>query len=169
MLSVREAARVLGVTERSVYGYVAKRTLSAMRIEGCVMLREAEVLAFERQAPGRPHVLVAAWHVPPVRNRQYMTTVTVRVRPGQGEALESRLMEIHGSAAHGFFGTSARYVVRNLGDPAEIDLVLVWRGAVMPARECREAALAALAADLAEVLAWETAVMKEGQALLYAG
>jgi hypothetical protein len=60
-------------------------------------------------------------------------------------------------------------VVRNLGDPAEIDLVLVWRGAVMPARECREAALAALAADLAEVLEWETAVVKEGQALLYAG
>jgi excisionase family DNA binding protein len=169
LLSVREAAKVLGVTERSVYGYVAKRKLSAMRIEGCVMLREAEVLAFERQAPGRPRILVAVWHIPPQRNRQYMTTITVRVRAGAREGFESRLVEIQQSATHGFFGTSARYVVRNEDDPDEIDLVLVWRGAVMPSLECREAALAALAADLAEVLEWEKAVVKKGEVLLHAG
>jgi excisionase family DNA binding protein len=168
-LTVQEAARILGVTARSVYGYIAKGQLPATRVGERIVVKENEVFAFDLQAPGRPRVLIPAWHIPPTRNRQYVTMVTVRVRPGQDEALESKLVEIHGSAKHCFFGTSARYVVRNQCDPSVIDLVLVWRGSCMPEPACREASLIALATDLTEVLDWETAVVKEGQSLLHAG
>jgi hypothetical protein len=38
----------------------------------------------------------------------------------------------------------------------------------MPEKACREAAVAVLAADLAEVVEWETAAVKEGRVLLHA-
>src|SRR5258708_3399731 len=47
-------------------------------------------------------------------------------------------------------------------------LVLVWRSCVRPEEEERQAALTALAAELADVLDWGTIEVKEGQALLYA-
>jgi len=139
-LTVQEAASILNASVRSVYGYISKGQLPVTRVGERMLVKENDVLAFEFQAPGRPRELVPAWHIPPERNRQYMTMITVRVRPGQDEALESRLVEIHRSARHCFFGTSARYVVRNQCNPSEIDLVLVW----------------------------ETAAVKEGQSLLYA-
>ncbi len=167
-LTVQEAAISLGVSTRSVYGYIAKGKLPATRVGERMMVKAQDVSAFEFHPPGRPRSFVASWHIPPKLNRQYVTMVTVRVRPGQDEALESRLVEIHGSEKHLFFGTSARYVVRDQGDPSEIDLILVWRGSCLPDPACREASLVALAADLADVLDWETAKVKEGQSLLYA-
>ncbi|SRR5258707_563788 len=167
-LSVQEVASMLGVSARSVYGYIAKGQLPATRMGERIFVKAQDVSAFERNAPGRQRVLAPAWHIPPQRNRQYVTMITVRVRVGASEALEDRLVEIQGSSAHRFFGTSARYVVQNQRDPDEIDLVLVWRSAVMPDLACREAAVAALAADLVDVLEWETAVVKEGQTLLHA-
>src|SRR5258707_6863860 len=167
-LSVQEVASMLDVSARSVYGYIAKGQLPATRIGERIFVRAQDVSAFERNAPGRQRVLAPAWHTPPERNRQYVTMITVRVRSGASEALVDRLVEIQGSATHCFFGTSARYVVQNQRDPDEIDLVLVWRSPVMPDLACREAAVAALAADLVDVLEWETAVVKEGQTLLHA-
>ena len=167
-LTVQEAASMLGVSARSVYGYIAKGKLPITRLGERMLVKAQDVSTFELNPPGRPRSLAASWHIPPKLNRQYVTMVTVRMRPGQGEALESRLIEIHGSEKHLFFGTSARYVILNQDDPDEIDLVLVWRGSVMPDPACREASLVALAADLADVLDWETAKRKEGQSLLYA-
>ncbi|SRR5258707_1157691 len=167
-LTVQEAASILGASARSVYGYIAKGRLPATHIGERMLVKAQDVSAFQRNAPGRQRVLAPAWHIPPQRNRQYVTMITVRVRSGASEALEDRLVEIHGSSTHCFFGTSARYVVQNQRDPAEIDLVLVWRSSVMPDLACREAAVAALAADLVDVLEWEAAVVKEGQTLLHA-
>src|SRR5258707_15636958 len=131
-LSVQEAASILGASARSVYGYIAKGQLPATRIGERIFVRAQDVSTFERTAPGRQRVLAPAWHIPPQRNRQYVTMITVRVRVGQNEALEDRLGEVQGSSAHRFFGTSARYVVHDQRDPAEIALGVRGRGAVMP-------------------------------------
>ena len=82
--------------------------------------------------------------------------------------LRRRLEEIRAAKKHHFPGTCERSILRNKHDPEEITLLLVWRGVVMPSLEVREASLLAFCADLADVLDWETAVVKEGEALLHA-
>jgi len=167
-LSVKEAARLIGVSERSVYGYIESGRLPGARI-GNILVVEAELVnKYQRKAPGRLRVNTPVWHVPPVNNLQYLTSITVQIRQGQHERLDQKLDEIRTSGKHLLPGTAARYIVRSQGSADEVQIVLVWRSAIMPPAEEREASLGALRADLAEILAWETAAYKESQVVMHA-
>lgn len=167
-LTISEAARVLGISSRSVYGYVGMGKLKGERLGKFLMVKEREVREFKRRAPGRTRVITPRWRVPPTTNCSYVTTILARVRPGQGKILEEKVAKWRKERKHALEGTSARYVVRNQVRPDEVEIVLIWREAVMPERARREAALAALREDLAEVLEWETVMMKERKVLLHA-
>lgn len=167
-LSVREAARIMGVSERSVYGYIEAGKLPGARIGNIIVVIADYVYTYERRAPGRTRTTIPRWHIPPQKNLQYLTTITVRMRPGCDELLESKLVKMRTENEHRLPGTAARYIVRNQSDPDEIDILLIWRSVIMPPAEQREAALAALCAYLEEVLDWQTATTKEGQVLLHA-
>ncbi len=143
-LSVQEAARILGVSARSVYGYIAKGKLPATRMGERILVKAQDISVFERSAPGRARTDIPLWHVPPLRNLQYLTTITVRVLPGQGELLERRLYD------------------------GEIAILLFWRSLVLPPTDERADSIADLAADLADVLDWQTASLREGLVLLHA-
>lgn len=168
-LSVKEAARVLGVSERSLYGYVESGRLPGERIEHLIMVREEDVQAFERRAPGRVRTITPRWRLPPEQNPMYLTTIIVRALPVGEELLERRLAELRATGKHRLPGTTRRYIGRNRDDPHEVIITLVWREAVMPQEQQCETALAALRADLSEVLDWSTAFVEEGQVLLHAG
>lgn len=167
-LSVREAARILGVSERSVYGYLEAGKLPGARVGNIIVVLAEAVHGYKRAAPGRIRTQTPLWHIPPEKNRQYLTTITVQIRPGQGRLLERKLAEIRKANKHRLPGTAARYIARNQSDPDRVMIVLVWRGAVMPPEEVREASFAAFAADLADALDWDTAEQREGLALLHA-
>jgi excisionase family DNA binding protein len=167
-LSVREAARVMGVSERSVYGYIEGGKLPGARIGNIIVVVAEYVYSYERKAPGRARILTPPWHVPPLKNLQFLTTITVRIRPGQGELLAHRLYEIRVTKKHRLPGTAARYIALNEHDPEEIEIVLIWRSAVMPPVAARETALDAFYADLADIIDWETASRKESRVLMHA-
>jgi len=169
-LSVREAARLMGVSERSIYGYIETQRLSGSRIGNLIVVRADEVQRFGcmRKAPGRKRLTTPRWHVPPRQNSLFLTTITVRVWPGQDALLDERLAQMRREDQHRLSGTVARYIGRNQQDPDEIEMLLIWRNALMPPEQEREAALTALAASLADVLDWETAAYKHGQVLLHA-
>ena len=167
-LSVKEAARLLGVSERSVYGYLESGKLPGARIGSIIVVEMESVCNYRRRAPGRVRTKSPVWRVPPEHNLQFLTTITVPLRPGQGAQLEEKLREMRATGKHLLPGTSARYIVRGKEDTDEVQILLIWRSATLPPDEEREAALAALRADLAEVLAWETASSQESQVLLHA-
>lgn len=167
-LSVREAARILGVSDRSVYGYVESGKLPGARFGSMVVVIGEALATFQRRAPGRTRLSTPRWRRPPLQNSEYLTTITVRVYPGQHEELERRLSEIRADRKHGLPGTAARYIVRNQYDLDEIAIILVWRSANMPPAEVREDSLTALYADLSDVLNWETASLKESRVLMHA-
>src|SRR5258707_5190346 len=123
-LTVQEAASILNASVRSVYGYISKGQLPVTRVGERMLVKENDVLAFEFQAPGRPREVVPAWHIPLERNRQYMSLITVRVRPAQDEGLGSRLVGIHRLARHCFFRKSATYVSRIQSRPSEVSFGL---------------------------------------------
>jgi excisionase family DNA binding protein len=167
-LSVKEAARLLGVSERSVYGYIESGKIPAARIGHLLVVPAEQVSAYQRKAPGRLRTNTPVWHVPPLNNLQYLTSITVKIRQGQGAQLEQKLNEIRVSGKHLLPCTAARYIVRSRDKPDEVEIVLIWRSAIMPPTDKREAALAALRADLIEILAWETSIYRESQVIMHA-
>lgn len=167
-LSVREAARFMGVSTRSVYGYIETGKLPGVRIGASIAVSAKAVREYRRSVVGRPRTRTPIWHVPVTLNLQYLTTIKVCVREGQGENLEQKLTEIRLNRQHLLPGTVARYVVRNCAEPDNIQIVLVWRKVVMPPDEERQAAISALCADLGDVLDWDTASCCEGQVLMNA-
>lgn len=167
-LTIRQVARMLGLTERSVYGYLQAGRLAGERIENALMVRAESVAAFTPKGSGRRRIYTPRWRQPPGRNAEWFTTITFRQYPGQAQRLEQALSEIRRNNTHCFPGTTARFIVRGQNDPTEITLVLVWRVDNMPPEEERRAALAALCTDLGEILDWETAGVKEGFSLMHA-
>jgi len=167
-LSVKEAAQLIGVSERTIYGYVEAGKLKASRIGSMIVVEAESLRDYERRAPGRVRTRVPPWHVPPENNRAYLTSITARLRPGQGERLVEKLLAIRAHGAHLLPGTAARYIAHDPRCPDEVQIILVWRAALLPPDDEREAALAALRTDLTEVIAWETAQSKESQVVIHA-
>ena len=167
-LSVRDAARIMGVSTRSVYGYIEQGKLLGIRIGASIAVHAEAVRNYQRPVVGRPRTRTPIWRVPVVMNLQYLTTISVRTREGQGAKLEPRLAEIRAGGKHLISGTVARYIVRDKVNPDEIEIVLVWRKLVMPPDEERQAAISALCADLADILDWDTASYREGQVVMNA-
>ncbi|SRR6266851_526806 len=167
-LTVQEAARILGVSARSVYGYIAKGQLPATRVGERMMVKVPDVHAFEQIAPGRARSLVPIWHVPPELNPLSVTMIRVHVRPGCDALLDCKLSEFHAMRKHCLAGTSSRYFGRSQCDPSQIEILLFWRRASVPSDQVQKASLSAFSADLAEVLDWETAVVEEIDVLLHA-
>jgi excisionase family DNA binding protein len=167
-LSVKEAARLIGVSERTIYGYVETGKLPAARIGNMTVVDAMSAREYRRQAPGRLRTRIPPWHMPPENNLQYLTSITVQLRPGQGKQLLEKLLQIRTEGRHLLQGTSARYIVYSRACPDEVQVVLIWRGAIMPPEKERETALAALRDDLAEIVAWETAQYEESQVVMHA-
>ncbi len=167
-LSVREAARIIGVSTRSVYNYIESGKLPVVHIGHLTVIEAERVHNYKRQAPGRLRLNTPRWHMPPANNCQSLTTITVHIRQGQNERLARKLDEIRTASKHCIPGTVARYIMQSASSPDEIQIMLVWRSANLPSTEERKAALAALRDDLAEILDWETAVHRESQVVMHA-
>lgn len=161
-LSIREAAQRLGVSQRSVYGYIASGKLPGERIGQRMVVRRETVETYQRPAVGRPRTRTPLWRVSVATNVQYLLSISVRLRPGQEQPFQQKLAEIRLQRHHPIPGTVARYISRASSVPEAIRIVLVWRQRLMPPEEERQAALAALRADLSEMLDWETATSFEG-------
>jgi excisionase family DNA binding protein len=166
-ISVHQAADILKVAERTVYGYIDDGKLPAVRVGSAIALEEQVVKKFRRQATGRPRTRIPTWRLPVGKNIQYLTIIFASLRPGQESKLQRKLKEIHSGEKHLLPGTVARYIARNEEKPNEVQIVLVWRSTVMPPEEEREAALAALREELAEMLDWETAWSETGKVLMH--
>lgn len=167
-LSVKEAAQIMGVSERSVYGYINAGKLPGVRIGTILAVETEAVLRYERRAPGRDRVRTPAWHVPPEKNQIFVTRISVQVRQGQGEQLTDVLAQIRQAGTHRMPGTVARYVVSSQPLDNDVEIILIWRALGLPSAQERQSAIEAFSADLAEVLDWQTAVVREGQVLLHA-
>src|SRR5579883_1303760 len=166
-MTVQEAAKYLGVSDRTVYGYIDEGRLAAIRVGGGLAVEEKSVKNFERQATGRPRTRVPIWRLPVGKNIQYLTIIFARIKAGQGKRFDAKLEEIRAAEKHLLPGTVARYIARSEEKPEDVQMVLVWRSTVMPPASEREAALAALRAELAEILDWENAWSEYGRVVMH--
>ena len=94
-ISVHEAATIMGLSERSVYGYIEHGKLPSTKTEVSLRVRLEDVIAFQRKGPGKPRTHIPGWRLPPEPNALSLTMITVRVHPGQRKNFTERLIEMY--------------------------------------------------------------------------
>lgn len=156
--TIREVAKLLGVSYSTANNYVAIGRLKAKRAGNNYMVPREEVEKFEKRTSGRPRTSTPKWRFSPEGNHQVGTSVEARLREGVSEQAFVRALEkVKRSGEHLFEGTIARYVLSDQQDLRRVQFLLIWRETVMPPAEEIEQALTALGKLLAGVLIWETA------------
>jgi excisionase family DNA binding protein len=166
-VSIKEAAKLLGLSDKRVYEYVDEGRLQGVWAADVIMIPLEEVRKFQRRSSGRPRKNVPPWRISSGDNKQFMTSITVRVRTGQQDALLKKLATIKQKGLHTFPGTVVRLVAESQTVPGQVEIILVWRGMMMPDEEQREQALIDLRRMLEDVLDWDTAQYNDSNVLMH--
>jgi len=166
-VSTKEAAKILGISERRVRLYIEMKRLPAVRAADVLMIPLDNVKNFKRKIVGRPRKNTLAWRTSSVENTQFLTSISVQIQANQEKQLIERLEEVKRSGHHVFPGTVARYLVKSEMVPGQVEILLIWRSTIMPNAEEREQTLEAFRQALADVLDWSTAQYHYGQALMH--
>src|SRR5437868_5182223 len=90
-VSIKEAAKILGISDKRVYEYVDEGRLSSMWAADVIMIPLDEVKKFKRRSAGRPRKSIPTWRISTGDNTQFVTSVIVQIREGQQNALMQRL------------------------------------------------------------------------------
>ena len=166
-VSIKEAAKILGLSTKRVYEYVMEGRLSAVRAVNALMIPKEEVLDFKPKASGRERKVTPLWRFSSGNNTQFMTSITVQIKPGQEKTLNKHLEDVKKSGHYLFPGTIARYLGRSEISPDRVTIILIWRGTVMPDEATREQELAALRQIFDDVLDWQTAQYDSSEILMH--
>lgn len=167
-VSIKDAAKMLGLADRTVYEYVSEGRIRAVRAADVILIPVDEVKNFKPNIAGRPRTSVPQWRISPTDNALQYTSIQVQVYEGKLEAFRKRLEEIKRTKEYQFPGTIARYVLGSNSSPGTVEIVLVWRISVMPDEVARQAALDVFKQALTDVVDWETARYDEGNVFMQA-
>ena len=166
-VSVKEAAKILGISDKRVYEYVNEGRLPSMWAADVIMIPLDEIQKFKRRTSGRPRRNIPVWRISSGENTHYMTSIVVQVRAGQHDALLEKLEEIRQRGQHLFPGTVARFISEIETNPEQLEIVLIWRGTVMPKESERERSIEVFQLALADVQDWSTAQYNNGRVLMH--
>ncbi len=166
-VSIKEAAKMLGVSDKRVYAYIEDGRLPAVRAAHVIMIPIEEIKKFKPKISGRPRKNTPAWRTSPEDNMLLTTSIFVTVPANQRERLQRRLEELKQEGEYVFPGTAARYIIWSKTHPGALEILLIWRSTTMPEEAERAEALNQFQQALADVLDWKGARYDEGQILLH--
>lgn len=155
VMTVKEAAKKLGISERMVHTYVQDGRLPAHKLGNITAIQKEDFLAFQRAKKGRPRTRLPVWRKSVGDNLQYMAIIRGVVRPGQSEKLDKKLDEFRLRGMYMLPGTVGRFIGRAVDDPNEVQMVLIWRSTVMPNEDVRQETVKELKEELADLVAWD--------------
>src|SRR5579859_7841578 len=110
-VSIKEAARILGLGERTVYRYVEEKRLRGMRAANAIMIPLEDLLNVKRRVIGRERKVTPLWRAVSEGNTRFVTLISVQMYQGKRGELLSRLEEIRMEKRHLFPGTVARHII----------------------------------------------------------
>ena len=166
-VSIKQAAEMLGITDKRVYRYIDLGRLPAYKSGGVFLLAEEDVRQFKLNPPGRTRTDPPRWRVYNPRSNVLVTEIQVSVRAGQQDRLAEKLKEIQQANRHTFPGTIARYIIKGNPDLTSVHLILVWKDTEMPDESTRKQNLKALQEELSDVLIWGQAQYCTNEALIH--
>ena len=165
--TVKDAARMLGISDTRIYLYIEKGRLRAVRAANVFMIALEDIENFKRHDVGRPRKNTPLWRKSSGDNVQFMTLISVSLKSEKSSIFEQKLEEIRHESKHLFPGTVVRSIMSSEMKPGQVIIVLVWRGTVMPNEAERKMALEGFRQELADVLDWSTAKYDEGTVLMH--
>jgi len=166
-VSIKQAAQILGITDKRVYRYIEIGRLPAFKASGVFLLAEEDVKQFKLNPPGRIRSSPPRWRVYSSRSKVLATEIQVRVRVGKQAELLEKVNAIQQANRHTFPGTIARYLITGDEALSSVHFVLIWKDTEMPDETTRQHDLEALQEELADVIDWETARYSTNETLLY--
>jgi excisionase family DNA binding protein len=166
-VSIKEAAKMLGVSDKRVYAYIEDGRLPAVRAAHVIMIPIEEVKKFKPKISGRPRKNTPAWRTSPEDNMLLTTTILVPVRADQRGKLQRRLEKLKEEGEHTFPGTITRFIVESETIPGQVEISLIWRSTTMPDETQLEQALERFRQALADVLDWDKARYYKGKVLMH--
>ena len=166
-VSIKDAAKMLGVSDKRVYAYIEDGRLPAVRAAHVIMIPVEEVKKFKPKISGRPRKNTPMWRTSPSDNMLLTTSIFVHVLPNQLENLQKKLEEIKQQGEHIFPGTSARYIIGSTTHPGAIEILLIWRSTTMPDEGDRKHALDEFQRTLADVVNWSSVQYDDGEVFLH--
>ena len=166
-ISIKQAAQLLGITDKRVYRYIDIGRLPAYKSGGVFLLLEEDVKHFKLNPPGRTRTGPAVWRLHNARSKVLATDIYVQVRSGQqGETVE-KLKAIQRADRHIFPGTVARYVVKGNPELTLVHFFFIWRDTDVPVDLTSNGDFAAFQEELADVLDWATAQYSTNEMIIH--
>jgi excisionase family DNA binding protein len=166
-VTIKDAAKILGVSDKRVYAYIEEGRLPAVRAAHVIMIPVKEVKKFKPNISGRPRKNTPAWRTAPPDNQLITNSIFVRLQGEKQQQLEQKLEEIRRAGEQIFSGTVARYVIQDKAHAGEIEILLIWRSASLPDDPTREEALDEFLHALSDIVDIQTARYREGRGLLH--
>ncbi len=166
-LSVKQAAKILHVSERRVHQYVEAGRLKAYQPGRDIMLPVEAVEQFRPRLTGRPRKKTPGWRGSLDTSPLLITYIRVQMRPGQQTKLLEKLQTIKREGRYFFPGTVARYVSLDDASPTTVTIQLVWKNGEMPDEATRKQAFRDFEEELADVLDWETAEYRTEKVVIH--
>jgi excisionase family DNA binding protein len=166
-VSLKQAAKILGLSVSRVYQYVDEERIPAVRAGHNIMLSREAVEQFKPDVSGRKRKAPPSWRRLKAGGPLLTTTIHVQVREGQQKKLEKVLQEIEQEDQYTFPGTVARYISKHTTSPASVSIFLVWKKSEIPNEGAKAKALEEFRAKLADILDWSTAQYMEGEAVIH--
>jgi excisionase family DNA binding protein len=164
---IKEAAKLLGISNPRMYGYVREKRIPARKAGRSLMIPLEELEHFKLNPPGRVRTKAADWRVYNSRSKLLGMDIHVQTLPGQQGRLLEKLKLIYRKQQHKFPGTIQRYILKDDISLSAISIWLVWKDTEMPDKEAWERELTAFKAELADVLNWETAQISIKEGIIY--
>lgn len=166
-VSVKDAAKILGLSPRTVYDYVEEGRLPSARLADVIAISVEDLAQFKREPSGRPRKNTPLWRISSGDNEQFLLLILAQLRAGQHDVLMQKLEEMRKSKHHVFPGTVMRYVAESTRDDEWVIIVLVWRGTILPDEAKREEELEAFRRALDGMVDWATAEYRSGSVLMH--
>jgi excisionase family DNA binding protein len=164
---VKEAAEMLGISDDRVLQHIKAKRLPGKKVLGRYMIPREAIEQFKQNPPGRVRTKAPNWRVYNIRSRLVSLAIEVQVLPGQEERMLEKLQSIQRGNRHTFPGSMARYILKESTSFSSLSIWLIWKDIEMPDEVTRGEELAALKAELADVLDWGTASQSTKEGIIY--
>jgi excisionase family DNA binding protein len=153
---IKQAAKMLGLSEERVLQYVRKGMLPSEKVGGRYLVPLHSLDAFQRKPHGRLRSGPVAWRPYSTPERVFLLQLEADVRAGQEARLHEQLAQLPKLQRHVFAGTMQRYVSLRGENPTQLAFILVWRASELDESRLQHD-LEALKTEFARYVEWDTA------------
>ena len=165
---IKEAAEMLGLSDKRVLQYILSKRLPAHKVQSRYMIPIEAVQEFQQKPHGRIRTTPTPWRVYRAGANVRVQQIEVQTYPEREEDLRAKLLELSQKQEHLFPGTMQRYIcLVDRSEPMCVSIMLIWKDTELPDESVLEKDLEDFKADFAGLLNWESARAIGAQAIVH--